>query len=375
MRATLTHIISSSFLNSRAGIIGLVSIITVAVLATTVGYNVASREVTVTVDGKPQTVRTFGDNVEDVLASEGITLEDRDVVVPALDAEVQDGSEISVRYSRPLTVSFDGKTRTHWTTATDVNSALGQLGLRTGNLALSASRDATIDRQGMALTIATPKKFLVTLGKADPRRVTVAAYDVRGLLAQLKAKYDANDIVKPALNKSIKAGDKVTLIRVDTKTKYVAREKVEQPVRERKDSSLFVGERETADAGRPGLRSVTYRIVFHNGKVAKKTVVKQTKIRAAKPAVINVGTKKLPASTANGGAWDRIAQCESGGNWQANTGNGYYGGLQFSLGTWRAYGGVGRPDQVSREQQIAVAERVRKARGGYGDWPHCGKLA
>ena len=81
-----------------------------------------------------------------------------------------------------------------------------------------------------------------------------------------------------------------------------------------------------------------------------------------------------PASAATS-AWDRLAGCESGGNWGINTGNGYYGGLQFSLGTWQAYGGSGRPDQNSREQQIAVAERVRAAEGGYGAWPVCGARA
>jgi hypothetical protein len=70
--------------------------------------------------------------------------------------------------------------------------------------------------------------------------------------------------------------------------------------------------------------------------------------------------------------WDAVAQCESGGNWAANTGNGYYGGLQFNLGTWHAYGGPGRPDQQSRETQISIAEKVRDASGGYGAWPVCG---
>ncbi len=71
--------------------------------------------------------------------------------------------------------------------------------------------------------------------------------------------------------------------------------------------------------------------------------------------------------------WDRLAQCESGGNWSINTGNGYYGGLQFSLGTWRQYGGTryaARPDLASREAQITVAERLRAARG-YSPWPAC----
>ena len=69
--------------------------------------------------------------------------------------------------------------------------------------------------------------------------------------------------------------------------------------------------------------------------------------------------------------WDRLAQCESGGNWAINTGNGYYGGLQFSLSTWQSYGGPGYPHEQSRETQIMIAERVRAATGGYGSWPHC----
>jgi hypothetical protein len=73
-----------------------------------------------------------------------------------------------------------------------------------------------------------------------------------------------------------------------------------------------------------------------------------------------------------GSIWDRIAACESGGNWATNTGNGYYGGLQFSLGTWQAYGGTSRPDLTSREYQISIAEKVAAAEGGYGAWPVCG---
>jgi hypothetical protein len=69
--------------------------------------------------------------------------------------------------------------------------------------------------------------------------------------------------------------------------------------------------------------------------------------------------------------WDAIAQCESGGNWAANTGNGEYGGLQFKPATWAQYGGVGNPAAASREQQIAVANRVF-AEDGLEPWPKCG---
>ena len=71
--------------------------------------------------------------------------------------------------------------------------------------------------------------------------------------------------------------------------------------------------------------------------------------------------------------WDAVAQCESGGNWSINTGNGYYGGLQFSAGTWTAYGGgayAPTANLASREEQIAIAEKVQAAQG-WGAWPAC----
>ncbi|MGW2211541.1 LysM peptidoglycan-binding domain-containing protein [Streptomyces sp. NPDC001781] len=79
------------------------------------------------------------------------------------------------------------------------------------------------------------------------------------------------------------------------------------------------------------------------------------------------------AQAADNGVWDRIARCESGGNWHINTGNGYYGGLQFSASTWRAYGGgayAATADQASRSAQIAVASKVQQAQG-WGAWPVC----
>ncbi|MEU1009632.1 transglycosylase family protein [Streptomyces sp. NPDC005890] len=80
------------------------------------------------------------------------------------------------------------------------------------------------------------------------------------------------------------------------------------------------------------------------------------------------------ASAATSAEWDKVAQCESGGNWSINTGNGYYGGLQFSASTWAAYGGTqyaATADKASKAQQIAVAEKVLAAQGK-GAWPVCG---
>ncbi len=77
-----------------------------------------------------------------------------------------------------------------------------------------------------------------------------------------------------------------------------------------------------------------------------------------------------PSSAPSSGVWASLAQCESGGNWSINTGNGYYGGLQFSLSTWQGYGGSGMPHEASASEQIAVAERVQASQG-WGAWPAC----
>ncbi len=82
-------------------------------------------------------------------------------------------------------------------------------------------------------------------------------------------------------------------------------------------------------------------------------------------------TSAAPApAVSDGSVWDQLAACESGGNWSINTGNGYYGGLQFTQGSWTAAGGSGSPQNASREEQIRVAQNLQ-ARQGWGAWPAC----
>ena len=86
------------------------------------------------------------------------------------------------------------------------------------------------------------------------------------------------------------------------------------------------------------------------------------------PMALATGT----ANADSGVNWDAVAACESGGNWAINTGNGYYGGLQFTMGTWRANGGSGSPHNASRAEQIRVANNVLTSQG-IGAWPSCGR--
>jgi resuscitation-promoting factor RpfE len=86
------------------------------------------------------------------------------------------------------------------------------------------------------------------------------------------------------------------------------------------------------------------------------------------PLALSTGT----ANADSGVNWDAVAACESGGRWGTATGNGYYGGLQFTMGTWRANGGSGSPSHASRDEQIRVAENVLRTQG-IRAWPVCGR--
>jgi resuscitation-promoting factor RpfA len=104
-----------------------------------------------------------------------------------------------------------------------------------------------------------------------------------------------------------------------------------------------------------------------------KSRMGQTLLRLTLAGTVALGVPLAIAGTANAApatVWDRLAQCESTGNWKINSGNGFFGGLQFTMSTWRGFGGQGTPDQASREQQIAVAERVLAGQG-WKAWPVC----
>src|SRR3954465_12899887 len=118
----------------------------------------------------------------------------------------------------------------------------------------------------------------------------------------------------------------------------------------------------------------------HRAPSAPSQFVARSTAGATAIALPIVGITALTTGTAEAATdeqWDNVAQCESGGNWHINTGNGYYGGLQFTQGTWVNYGGNGfasRADLATREEQIAIADKVLQSQG-WGAWPVCSRNA
>jgi uncharacterized protein YabE (DUF348 family) len=347
-----------------------------ALAVTAVGYQSMTTPITLVVDGHTQSLRTFDDTVGGVLKSQGITVGAHDAVVPSLNSQVVSGGEISVAYGRELTINLNGRTAKYWTTSHNVATALDALGINIDGAELSASRSASIDRQGMALQIATRRAFhVVVAGKKH--NVKIAALDSRDVLKALHVKVAAQDIVTPAAGKLLTAGQTITFTKVTSGTVHVAKEAVPFSVVRHNNATMTAGTVKIDKHGVNGSRNVTYKVVRHNGHVYTKTVITQHMLTRSVAQVEEVGTKPAPVDVSGDTAWDRIAQCESGGNWHINTGNGYYGGLQFSQGTWDSYGGqqfAARADLASRTQQITVANRVKAAQGGYGAWG-CGWAA
>ncbi|WP_327637453.1 ubiquitin-like domain-containing protein [Kribbella sp. NBC_00482] len=361
-----------------------------AVAGGSVAYAAKSKTVTVSVDGQVRKVHTFGSTVADALKAEKVQVGEHDVVAPGVDSKLKDGQEIAVQYGRPLTVNADGAKKAYWTTADSVNEALADLGLRYDGAQLSTSRSAPLGRQGLELTVTTPKTVqIVHLGKT----VTVKslAGTVGQALTEAKVRWDSDDRITPAAATPLKLGvNTIGFVQVLQKT-VTKTEAVAHGTDETKSATLEVGTKKTTTKGTDGSKTVTYLYTYLDGKLSATKVVGSKVVAKAVDEQVAVGTKPKPAeptetttsetdepTSGNTGAWDRIAECESGGNWSINSGNGYYGGLQFDHGTWAAYGGTAYANNAngaSKAQQIAIAEKVKADRGGYGAWPVCGKRA
>ncbi|GAA0602846.1 resuscitation-promoting factor [Kutzneria viridogrisea] len=331
------------------------------------------KAVTVDVDGHTRTVHTYAGTVGDVLARDGLLPGAHDAVVPATDSAIADGGKIVLQRGRQLHLTVDGKQSSQWVKATTLSGALRELRVPDRDVKLSADPNSEIPLGGMAVDLRTAKAITVLDGGAAPRQLTTHANSVQELLRELSITLGAEDSVSPAVQTPLATGAQVDISRNGV-TVVHQNETIEAPVQRTEDPSMTVGQQKVDDPGAPGQKEVTYRVTTRNGREVRREQVGEAKVLTPpKPKVVRVGSKPEPVDTSapNGAMWDRIARCESSGNWHAVSANGrYHGGLQFDHGTWMANGGgayADNADGATREQQIAVANRVYAARG-LGPW-------
>ena len=352
-------------------------------------------DVTMVVDGVAKTIAVRENTVAQVLELEGIEPGTHDVVLPAPETKVVDGLEISVAYARPLEVTVDGEARELWTTARNVGDALKMLRLDEADSKLSASRSAAIGREGLTLDVMTAKDITVTAA-GQTHELRLAGTVAEALEAQ-EIEPDADDKVTPAVDTVLEHGMEVVFVDVEVKqsTKMVPIDFQKKTV---KSSKLLKGKQEVTTKGVAGKIRETYTDVYEDGVLVSSTLAESVVSQQPVHQVTAIGTKEppkpkpapkpkaeksssneasepAPAKRASSGKaldlsraamWDRIARCESTNRWNINTGNGYYGGLQFNLATWRSVNGTdfaAYPHQATREEQITVANRLYAKRG------------
>ncbi|WP_036426310.1 MULTISPECIES: resuscitation-promoting factor [Mycobacterium] len=343
-------------------------------LALAGGYAVsASKTVTLTVDGTAMRVTTMKSRVIDIVQENGYSVGDGDDLYPAAEVAVHNAETIVLRRSRPLEISLDGhQVKKVWTTASTVDEALAQLAM-TDTAPATASRGSRVPLAGMALPVVSAKNVQINDGGVV-RSVHLPAANVAALLSAAGAPLQGNDQVAPSAATPIVDGMQieVTRNRIERVTERV---ELPPPARRIEDPEMNISREVVEDPGAPGTQDVTFAVAEVNGVVTGKLPVANVVITPAREAVVRVGTKpgtEVPV-VIDGSVWDAIAGCEAGGNWAINTGNGYYGGVQFDQGTWVANGGLRyaeRADLATREEQIAVAE-VTRQRQGWGAWPVC----
>ncbi|MDX3190384.1 transglycosylase family protein [Streptomyces sp. MN03-5084-2B] len=341
-----------------------------------------NKSITVDVDGHQQTVHSFGDTVGEVLEDAGLSVGAHDSLSPSPQAEVGDGGVIKLERGRQLKMIVDGAEHTSWVRATHLGDALGQLGMAELDKAgtwMSMPKDGELPLQGATVEIKTLKNITLYDGANAPKQVKTTAVTTKEFLGEYKLTLGPEDQAEGGLDVKLTDGAEVHISRTGVST-VVQKESIDPPEQRVDDPDLAKGKTTVEDPGTPGEKEVTYKVTQKNGKEVARESVSEKVLTQPKPKIIHVGTKQAPTpDVGDGSAWDRIAACESGGNWSINTGNGYYGGLQFDKRTWDAYGGdeyAALPNQASREQQIAIAEKVKAGRGGsYSAWPVCGKRA
>lgn len=343
------------------------------------------KRVTVEVDGEPMVLNTMSKDVTGALGTAGLRVGEHDTLAPSASAPIANGDTIVLRRARPLTLTVDGQQRQVYTTALTVDEAMSQLGIGGYGATVSADRSQRLPLDGMALQVQNLRLVSIDDG-GTVTAVRSPAATVGELLADRGLALEQSDVASADLSAPVTDLMRLTITRVRT-AEITENQSVAPPEQKVDDPTLATGKTTTQTPGVAGAQTVTFRVTTTNGVESGREQLSVTVVTPPQPTVVKVGSMApAPAASsgntgaaakavANASDFDRLAQCESGGNWSINTGNGYYGGVQFDQRTWLGNGGgayAQLPSEAGRAQQIDIASRVVAARG-WSPWPSCAR--
>ncbi|MGP9681899.1 MULTISPECIES: resuscitation-promoting factor [unclassified Brachybacterium] len=386
-----------------------------------------SNEAALTVYGQQTMVRTFSQpTVAELLEAQGVELKDTDLVVPDLAAQVTDGLDIQIIHRTPVTVTVDGEDQSVLTTGDTVADALEDVDYKAEGASVSPAPDTELSAKDAQIDVVT-RKTVTFIGQNGQDTFEVAALTVDDAMTKVLGDIEDTDKASVDRDSILEDGATITVQRIREAERT---ETVDVPFETKtvKDDELLEGTTKTTTEGKKGTTEKVFTDKTVDGKVTESELVSEKVAEKPVTEVITKGTKpapkpepapeptsesssseqapsqrtekktekkstqkesssrsserdstpeKKPAASApsvsDGSVWDRLAQCEAGGNWSINTGNGFSGGLQFTKSTWLAFGGgqyAPVAHQATREQQISIGKKVQAGQG-WGAWPSC----
>lgn len=328
----------------RHGLIGSSAAAGAVVVALSSVYAAGASTVGLDVDGSPREVSSVARTVGDALSAAGVEVGPEDSVTPGVDTSLSEVGDdgIVVRTMKDVVIDDEGEEVEVSTLGLTVGDALED-----SDLGVRESDRVDVDRSALLSDvdrIGVDRQVSIRFDPADGDIHDVATYaDTVGEFLREAGVDTEGKRVSAGMDERLSDGFVLTVEEEKPKEEPKPEEEKPEPKPEEEKPEPEPVEEEPV-------------------------VVDDAPEEVVEP----VESKPAPA-VSDGSVWNSIAQCESGGNWAINTGNGYQGGLQFNSQTWSAYGGgeyAASADQASREQQIAVAEKVQAAQG-WGAWPAC----
>jgi len=363
------------------------------------------RVFTVVIDGKKQQIWTTARTVDEALAEIGRNPTDYQLSANRSRQIPLGGLQVTAATLHSVSLTGSHVSSTHVTSAArTVGDLLAQQHVTLGRNDRVSPALGTVLTDGIAVTVRTLPSVVIADGAHKPVTRVTDAKTVQAFLNAHHVKVGKYDVVRPVATTKLTQGMKLTITRVGykvvSKTLTVA-----QPAAEVvSDDQMDQGTSEVTQQGQAGAVQVTYRVKTVNNKAAAPQEVSRKTVKTALATITHKGiyvapapapepaststsdsssssdnssssssnnsssssNTPAPASSSSGVNWDAVANCESTNNWSINTGNGYYGGLQFDNQTWLSNGGgayAPRADLATKQQQIDIANRVYAGRG------------
>ena len=272
-----------------------VSLLAGAVVATGFGIGAVGanldRQVMLSVDCKVEQANFFGTTVSSLLSASGIELGEHDQVWPSKNAKIGEGDVVEVKYGRPITMTVDGKVTTFWTTATTLDEALNQIGMRDSANRLSVDRSLPIGREGITLTVFTPKSVTLKVG-GESKEILTTAGTVAEVLQGESIKLGQHDKLSPGLGTQITGSMVITVDRVSVENKEES-EPIDFEIKKTDDPNLPKGVERVIVEGVKGEKIVRARVTIVNGVEKNRQVLEEKIVKDPKAEEKAVGTMEI----------------------------------------------------------------------------------